>query len=95
MGQHVAGDRDLVVEREMLDHFEGGIVDRPQALAELGLGARLDAGDQQTEDVVKNLDLFVVEAIAIVQEQVGHLPKGFDPLRRRPGPDGIFEFGNN
>ena len=66
MGQHVAGDRDFVVLRQMLDHLERRVVDRRQPLAQFGLGARLDAGDQQAEHVVEDLDLVVAETIAVV-----------------------------
>ena len=82
MRQHFAGNRDLVVAGQMLDDLEGCIVERRQPLAEFGLGPRFDARDQQAEDVVEDLDLVVAQALAIIEEQIGHLPQGFDPTGR-------------
>ena len=95
MHQHFAGDRDFVVAGQMLDDLERCVVERRQAFAELGLGPRFDARDQQAQHVVEHLDLFVVEAIAIVQEEVGHAAKGLDPLRRSTVSYRILELGNN
>ncbi len=82
MGQHVAGDRDLVVPRQILDDLERCVVERRQPLAELGPGPRLDARDQQAQHVVEDLDLVVAETFAIVEEKVGDLSQGFDPPGR-------------
>ena len=82
MGQHVAGDRDLVVPCQMLDDFERCVVERRQPLAELGPGPRFDARDQQAQHVVEDLDLVVAETLAIMEEEIGDLPQGFDPLGR-------------
>ena len=66
-----------------------------QALAEVGPGAAFDPGDQQAHDVVEDFDLFLVEVRPVMQEQVGHLPQRFDPLRGRTGSDGVLEFGDD
>ena len=95
MGQHLAGDRDFVVPCEILDDFERRVVERRQPLAELGPRPRLDACDQQAEHVVKDLDLVFAETFAVIEEEVGHLPQGFDPPGRRSASYGIFEFDDN
>jgi hypothetical protein len=93
--QHAAGHRDFLVPRKVLDDFERRVVDRRQATAELGSGLAFDPGDQKTQHVVEDLDLIVVEASTIVQEQVSHLAKRRNPLLRRAAPDGVFEFGDD
>ena len=82
MRQHVAGDRDFVVLRQMLDDLERRVVERRQPLAEFGLGPRFDPRDQQAEHVVEDLDLVVAETVAVIEEKIGHLPQGFDPFGR-------------
>ena len=82
MRQHFAGDGDLVVAGQMLDDLERRVVERRQPLAEFGLGPRFDARDQQAEHVVEDLDLVVAETVAVIEEQIGNLPQGVDPLGR-------------
>ncbi len=95
MGQHGAGDRDLVVPSQMLDHLERRVVERRQPLRELGLGPGFDAGDQQAEHVVEDLDLVVAETVSVIEEEIGDLPEGVDPFGRRTASDGVFEFGDD
>ena len=76
----------------MLDDFERRVVERRQALAEFGSGPAFDPGDQHTQHVVEDLDLLVVEAFPVMQEQICYLSKRRDPLLRRAAPDGVFEF---
>ena len=80
MGQHVAGDGDFVVLRQMLDHLERRVVDRRQPLREFGLGPGFDPRDQQAEHVVEDLDLVVAETVAVIEEEIGDLPEGVDPF---------------
>ena len=81
IGQHLAGDGDFVVPGQMLDHLERGIVERRQPPADSSAFARrFDARDQQAEHVVEDLDLVVAETVSVMEEEIGHLPKGVDPL---------------
>ena len=82
IGKHAAGDLDLVVPGEMLDHLERGVVERRQPFREFGLRPRFDARDQQAEYVVEDLDLVVAETVSIIEEEIGDLPQGFHPLGR-------------
>ncbi|MHC2439567.1 hypothetical protein ACVMB0_006942 [Bradyrhizobium sp. USDA 4451] len=95
VGQDLACDADVVVPGQMLNHLKRRIVERREPLAELGARTRLDARDQEAQHVVEHLDLFIVEAVAVVQEQIGDLPQRLHALGRRPVPDRILEFGNN
>ena len=95
LGQHVAGHRDFIVPCEALNHARRRKGNRRKALAEVGPRAAFDPGDQQAHDVVEHLDLFLVEARPVMQEQVGHLPQRFDPLCRRTGSDRVLEFGDD
>ena len=82
MGEHIARHSDLVVPCQILDHLERRVVERRQPLGELDTGPRLDACDQQAQHVVEDLDLVVAETLAIIEEEVGDLPQGFDPAGR-------------
>jgi hypothetical protein len=95
MGEHLAGDRDLVVLGQVLDHFERRVIERCEPLAELGLGAGLDARNQQAKHVVEYLDLLVVQALAVVEKKISDPPQGIDALRRSAVSHGIFEFGDD
>ena len=95
MGQHIAGHGDFIIPCQMLHDFRRREGDQRQALAEFGPGAAFDPGDQQAHHVVENLDLLLVEARAVMQEQVGDLPKRFDPLLGRAGSHGVLEFGDD
>ena len=95
IGEHAAGDLDLVVPGEMLDHLERRVVERRQPLRELGLRPRLDACDQEAEHVVEDLDLVVAETFSVMEEEIGDLPQGFHPLGRRTASYGFFEFGDD
>ena len=95
IGQHVAGDLDLVVPGQMLDHLERRVVERRQPLRKFGLRPRFDARDQEAEHVVEDLDLVVAEAFPVIEEEIGDLPQGFHPLGRRAASDGVFEFGDD
>ncbi|WGS22428.1 hypothetical protein [Bradyrhizobium sp. ISRA463] len=50
---------------------------------------------REAEHVVEHLDLFVVEVVAVVQEQIGDPPQRLHALCGRSVPDSIFEFGND
>ena len=50
------------------------------------MARRLDARDQQAKHVVEDLDLLVVQTLAVVEEKIGDLPQGFDPLRADEPP---------
>jgi hypothetical protein len=52
----------------MLNDFEWCVVVRRQPLAEFGFRPAFDASDENTEHVVKDLDLIVAQAVAFVQE---------------------------
>jgi len=80
VGQNFAGDSDVVVPCKVLDHFEGGVVERRQALAEFGFRPAFNAGDQNTKHIVEDLDLIFAEAVAFMQEKIRHLPEGANPL---------------
>ena len=95
LGQHVAGHSNFIVPCQMLNHAGRRERHRRQPFAEVGPGTAFDAGDQQAHDVVEDLDLFLAEARAVVQEQVGDLSKRFDPLRGRAGSHGVLEFGDD
>ena len=79
VGQHVAGDRNLVVPCQILDDFERRVIERRQPLAQLGPGPRFDARDQEAQHVVEDLDLVVAETLSIIEEEIGDLTQGFDP----------------
>ena len=93
LGQHAAGDLDLVVPGQMLNHLERRVVDRRQPFRELGLGPRFDARNQKAENVVEDLDLVVAETVSVIEKEIGHLSQGIDPAGRRTASDGVFEFG--
>src|SRR6266481_3833380 len=95
VGQDFAGHGDVVVPCKVLNDFEGGVVERRQALAEFGLRPAFNAGDQNTKHIVEDLDLIFAEAVAFMQEKIRHLPEGANPLLRGAVPDGVFEFGDN
>ncbi len=95
IGKHIAGDLDLVVPGQMLDHLERRVVERRQPPGKFGLRPRFDACDQEAEHVVEDLDLVVAEAFPVIEEQIGDLPQGFHPSGRRAASDGIFKFGND
>jgi len=48
-----------------------------------------------TQDIVEHLDLFFTQALPVMQEKIGDLSKGADPLRRRAASDGFLEFGDD
>ncbi|HEY5127667.1 MAG TPA: hypothetical protein VIJ35_10305 [Bradyrhizobium sp.] len=79
----------------MLNDFEGRVVDRRQPRAKFGPGPAFDAGDQNTQHVVENLDLILVEALPAMQEEICHPAKRRNPSFRRAAPDGVFEFGDD
>ena len=95
MGKHLAGDRDLVVLGQVLDHLERRVIERREPLAKLSLGAGLDARNQQAQHVVEYLDLFVAQAFGVVEKKVGDLPQRFDALHRSAVSHGIFELGDD
>ena len=70
MGQHVAGNGDFIVPCQMLHDFRRREVDRRQPLAEFGPGAAFDPGDQQAQHIVEDLDLFLVEARAVMRKRL-------------------------
>lgn len=79
----------------MLNDLERGVVERRQALAELGFRPAFNAGDKNTEHIVEDLDLVLAEALPVMQEKVRHLTKGGDPLLGRAALNGVFEFGDD
>ncbi len=81
-GKDVFGHSDFVVARELLNDFEGGVVERREALAEFSLGLAFDTSGKQTQHIVEDLDLIFAEPLSIVQEKICHLPKGIDTLFR-------------
>ncbi len=94
MGQDIAGYRDIVVSGQVLNDFEWRVVERRQAPAEFGLGPAFNAGDQKAQHIVEDLDLILAQPLSVMQEKIGHLSKGANPLLRRAVPDGVFEFGD-
>ncbi len=95
MCKHIAGDLDLVVPGQMLDHLERRVVERRQPLGEFGFGPRFDARNQEAEHLVEDLDLVVAEAFPVIEEKIRDLPQGFHPLGRRAASDGVFKFGDD
>jgi hypothetical protein len=91
-GQHAACHRDRVIPRQLLNDLRRSVVERRQARAELGPGPAFDAGDEQTQHIVKDLDLIAVEALSVIQEEICHLTKGVNPPLPRATPHGVFEF---
>src|SRR3954471_23100528 len=79
----------------MLDDFERRVVDRRQSGAEFGPGPAFDPADQHAQYLVEDLDLLFAEALAAMQEKIGHLTQGIDPLLRRATLNGVFEFGDD
>ena len=95
IGKHVAGDLDLVVPGQMLDHLERRVVERRQPLGEFGFGPRFDARNQEAEHLVEDLDLVVAEAFPVIEEEISDLPQGVHPLGRRAASDGVLKFGDD
>ncbi|HMJ40756.1 MAG TPA: hypothetical protein VK522_00530 [Pseudolabrys sp.] len=71
------------------------MIDQRQPGAEFGSRPAFNAGDKKTQHIVEDLDLILAEALRVMQEKIGHLPKGIDPLLRRAVPYGVFEFGDD
>jgi hypothetical protein len=95
VGQDAAGHRDFIIPCKVLDDFKWSVVNRRQAPAEFGPGPAFNAGDQKTQHAVKDFDLILAEPFPVMQEKVGDLSKGRNPLLRRAAPDGVFEFGDD
>ena len=89
-----ARDLDLVVLREPAHHLDRGVVDRRKVPAQLGERADLHALDQVHQNIVEDLDLLLVEPVAVVQEQIRHPPQRFDALFRGAALQRILEIGN-
>jgi hypothetical protein len=75
--------------------LERCVVDRCQPLAELAPGPDFDPRRQQAEHVIEHLDLFVAEALGVLQEEIGYLPQRPDPFCRRTVRDRVFEFDDD
>ena len=95
MGQHLAGDLDLVVGGKLFDDLERGVVDRREPLAEFGPGPGLDPCDQQAQHVVEHLDLFFAETFPVKHEEVRHPPQGCDAFGGRAAVYRVFQFADD
>src|ERR1019366_7900105 len=68
------------------------VIELRQARAELGPGPAFDAGDEQAQHIVKDLDLIAVETLSLIQQEICHLSNGVNPSLPRATPHGVFEF---
>ena len=92
--QHRPGDLDVLVARQAADGLDRRIVDRGEPAAELDQGLALDLADQEAQDVVEHLDLLVVQALGVVEEEVGHPPQRLDAVFQEVVFDRPFELGD-
>jgi len=83
MGEHVAGNGDLVVPCQILDDLERRVVERRQPLAELRPVPRVSTrAINMAQHVVEDLDLVVAETLAVIDGKISDLSQGFDPPGR-------------
>ena len=95
VGQYRAGDRDLIVPCQTLDHSRRSVFQRRNPLAQFGFDAGFDVSNQMTQDIVEDLDLFFAQPLAVIQKKIRDLSKGADAPRRRAASDGLLELGND
>jgi len=93
-GQDRPRDLDVLVPRQAADGLDRRIVDRGEPPAELDQGLALDLADQEAQDVVENLDLLVVQALGVVEEEVGHPSQRLDAVFQEVVLDRPFELGD-
>src|ERR1700722_14094533 len=94
LGQDRPGNRDLVVAGALPNHLARRIIDRRQMPPQLDQRLGLDALDQVAKDVVEQADLRLIEAVGIVEKQVGDTPKRFDAFLGRAAFDRVLELDN-
>ncbi|MGY4622299.1 hypothetical protein ACVWY3_000055 [Bradyrhizobium sp. USDA 4486] len=73
IAQHGAGDLDLVVEGELLDDVERGVIAGCHQLGELRPRRHLDLVGEPADDLAEHADLVV--AVAARDQDVGRMPQ--------------------
>jgi hypothetical protein len=86
--------RNVVVAGELADDFDGRIVERSKPLTELRERFAFDPLDQMAQDIIEHVDLLVVEAIGIGDEQIGNAPQRIDALVLGAALNGVLQLGN-
>src|ERR1700687_5700102 len=92
--QYRIRDGDFVIAGKFLNDVIRAIGDRRQSPTEFRQRSRLNSLNEPLQYVVEDLDLFVIEALGLRQEQISYFAQCLNPLFMRARANGILQFGN-
>jgi hypothetical protein len=90
--QHRAGGGDVVVAGERSQQSRRRIRQGRQTNRQLGPGFAFNVFNQESEDVVKDVDVQFIVRAGPVEEQRGNALQGVDALLTRPVDDDLLQF---